>query len=191
MGTHSLTLPGPYGQRGRARGKGGWPSPSQGKSEPEARLLPPSGLAQALPAPCWDPEQCTWGERTYPGSHCPVLGMPFLFRVDWATFSGLLNKGPLREMGEVARSGTEAMASFPPPQSGKVPPSVLKRTGAGLRQDVGGYSGSAGPGGRCSQQDPEEARCEQESPSKGPGTLLNGGCPVAEISRTAPPDDPA
>lgn len=51
MGTHSLTLPGLYGQRGWARGRGGWPSRSQGKSEPEARLLPPSGLAQALPAP--------------------------------------------------------------------------------------------------------------------------------------------
>lgn len=45
--------------------------------------------------------------------------------------------------------------------------------------------------GRCSQQDPEEARSKQDPPSKGPGTLSYGGCPVAEISRTALPDDPA
>lgn len=48
-----------------------------------------------------------------------------------------------------------------------------------------------GPRGRCSQQDPEEAKAhlEQERPWKGPGSLPRGRCPVAERSGTAVPGD--
>ena len=187
-----MTPPGLLWTDGARPGGGDGPHQNQSKAGPESGLQPPSGLAQTLPAPFGALDSVFRASNLIlEAESLPHTGKcPFSFSGMGLHSPGCLSKGPMTAMGEAARAGRRQW-HFPTTSEGGGPTQCLERDGGRAEAGGGGYSGSGGQEGRCSQQDPEEAHSKQEPPWKGPGTLQCGRRPVAETSRAALPDDAA
>lgn len=183
---HSVTAQAPLGIGGRDEGEVGHGDRASGS---QSGLEPPSGLAQAAPAPHGAPDSLL-------GTRNPVQEPPAPTRKG-ASPSGArgcvcspvcVGRGPVRGRRR-ARSGGMALA---PPPGSRWP---TQCGGEGGRPSWGGRTGApAGPGG-CSQQGPGqgEAQWEQQGPPPGPRAAAAGpgppccrGCGGSTAGRSCP-----